>query len=190
MLNNNFEGFIDAREKMIFSKITKLIGIRNEDLNVEGIITPDRPYSNKIMISNTLQLCKNYIDWVDKYFSSAGLKLLYQFLNKENVKNIRILISKKKANSDLRNEFKDFKKEMDSLGIISEMRVMVDNKLDSNIHDRWIISNDTCFNVPSVDVIERGQYSEIKISDNKPPFDIWWNNSLDIISDWNNIQQN
>ena len=43
-------------------------------------------------------------------------------------------ISKKKANSDLRNEFKDFKKEMDNLGIISEMRVMVDNKLASTIH--------------------------------------------------------
>ena len=89
---------------------------------------------------------------------------------------------------DFRNEFKDFKKEMDNSGIISEMRVMVDNKLDSSIHDRWIISNDICFNVPSVDVIERGQYSEIKISDNKPPFDIWWNKSLDIMSDWNNIQ--
>ena len=188
MLNDNFEGFINAREKIIFSKISELIGIRSEELNVEGIITPDRPYSNKMMISNTIQLCKHYIYWVDKYFSRAGLKLLYQFLNKDNVKHIKILTSKIKVDYDLRDEFKDFKKEMDNLGIISEMRVMVDNKLASTIHDRWIISNDICFNVPSVDVIERGQYSEIKISDNKPPFDIWWSKSLDIISDWNNIQ--
>jgi hypothetical protein len=188
MLNDNFEEFINAREKIIFSKIFELIEIRNEELNVEGIIAPDRPYSNKMLISNTIQKCTHYIYWVDKYFSRAGLKLLYQFLNKDNVKHIKILTSKNKVDLDLRNEFKDFKKEMDHLGIISEMRVMIDTKLASTIHDRWIISNNICFNVPSVDVIERGQYSEIKISDNQPPFDIWWNNSSDLILDWNNIK--
>jgi hypothetical protein len=46
--------------------------------------------------------------------------------------------------------------------IASELRVMVDSKLKSSIHDRWILSRNACFNIPSPDIIARGQYSETK----------------------------
>jgi hypothetical protein len=68
------------------------------------------------------------------------------------------------------------------------MRVIVDPKLKSSIHDRWVISKNKSFNIPSPDVVARGQYSEVKKTENIPPFDDWWNRSLDIIDDWNGIQ--
>jgi hypothetical protein len=37
----------------------------------------------------------------------------------------------------------------------------------------------------SGDVAKRGQYAEIKTTQNKPPFTDWWNKSLDII--FNNV---
>jgi hypothetical protein len=69
-----------------------------------------------------------------------------------------------------------------------ELRVM-NNKLGSDIHDRWIISKNNCFNLPSSDVIARGQFSEVKSTSNKPPFEKWWDDSLDIITNWNEIEK-
>ena len=60
------------------------------------------------------------------------------------------------------------------------MRVMVDSKLLSDIHDRWIISKNISYNIPSTDVVARGQYSEVNKTENATPFDDWWNNSIDI----------
>jgi hypothetical protein len=63
-----------------------------------------------------------------------------------------------------------------------ELRVIANRKLSSSIHDRWIISNNLCFNIPSPDVIARGQFSEIKSTENIPPFEDWWHDGYDIIS--------
>ncbi len=43
------------------------------------------------------------------------------------------------------------------------------------------------FNLPSPDIVTRGQYSEIKQTTSRPPFEQWWINSLDIVTDWNEI---
>ena len=61
-------------------------------------------------------------------------------------------------------------------------------KKDSDlIHDRWILSKNICYNLPSSGIFARAQYSEIKQTDNIIPFDDWWNKSLDIIKDWEEI---
>jgi hypothetical protein len=41
----------------------------------------------------------------------------------------------------------------------------------------------------SGDVAKSRQYAEIKTTQNKPPFTEWWNKSLDIISNWNDISK-
>jgi hypothetical protein len=62
-----------------------------------------------------------------------------------------------------------------------ELKIM-NNKLGSSIHDRWIITKDSNFNIPSPDVIARGQFSEVKSTSNRPPFEKWWDDSLDFIT--------
>jgi hypothetical protein len=59
----------------------------------------------------------------------------------------------------------------------------------SKIHDRWILSKNASFNIPSPDVVARGQYSEVKKTNNTLPFEDMWKNSLDIISDWTKIDK-
>lgn len=46
------------------------------------------------------------------------------------------------------------------------------------------------YNVPSAKQVNSGQYSEIKKTPNRPPFDKWWNNqeNLDIVTNWNKIE--
>jgi len=69
------------------------------------------------------------------------------------------------------------------------MRVLKDNEIDKAIHDRWIISQNVCYNLPSPDIVARGQYSEIKATSYRPPFVEWWQNSIDIATEWNEIER-
>ena len=57
-------------------------------------------------------------------------------------------------------------------------------------HDRWIITKNTTYNLQSIDVIARCQFSEIKKDAKRPDFEEWWNSSIDIIDDWNEINKN
>ena len=96
----------------------------------------------------------------------------------------------KKPNDKFRKLFKDFKEELKNKGITVEMRILLDPEIISQFHDRWIISKNKCYNVISTDTVFRGQYSEIKETKNKPPFEKWWKEGKDIIKNWNDIRNN
>ena len=42
---------------------------------------------------------------------------------------------------------------------------------------------------PHPDIVARAQYSEIKQTDNIIPFDDWWDKSLNIVRDWDEISK-
>gem|GEM_PF-6611332 len=50
-----------------------------------------------------------------------------------------------------------------------------------------MIASNACFNIPSVDTFHRGQWSEVKRTENRPPFEDWWNGGLDVLLHWNQI---
>ncbi len=187
MQTDNLDQFIVERENELVLKIKGLIDISDRN-QIQTLITPNKPFSNKLAMWQAIESCDNYIYWVDRYFSNEGLRLLIQSVDKSKIKSIKILTSIDKADDNLRRLFKDFKNEMfNNYQIMSELRVMVDSKLKSSIHDRWIISKNTCFNIPSPDIISRGQYSEINSTTNRPPFDEWWIDSTDIIEGWDQL---
>jgi len=169
--------------------IKTIIEIANKSILPTGtqLISPEKPFINRKIFWDIIKSFSKHIYWIDKYFSKAGFELLSESLNFKNIKKIYILMSVDKTNEKLKNIYKDFKKEMKSKNIICELRVITDKKVISSIHDRWIISKNCCFNVPSTDTILRGQYSEIKKTSNKPPFMEWWKKSKDIITDWNEM---
>lgn len=187
MLNDNFERFILARQTVLMQKISSLIGV--DTTTSPSLISPETPFSNKVIFWDMIKECVGCIHWVDKYFSRKGLELLEESLDMDTVKEIKIIMSAEKADETFRKIFKDFKEQMSNEGISCELRVIVDNDLKSAIHDRWIISKNKCFNIPSPDIIARGQYSEIKVTENKPPFEEWWKRSKDIITEWDQIQK-
>jgi len=49
------------------------------------------------------------------------------------------------------------REELKNDGVQCELRVIIDNKLKANIHDRWIISKNLCYNMPSTDTVERSK---------------------------------
>jgi len=185
----NYEEFLKEREKTILNEIRQLLGT---DIKQQiDLITPETPFSNKLQIEQIIKSCSGHLYWVDKYFSKAGLEIINQALfmpPKPKLNEIRILSSIDKADSNLRKSFKDFKKELENKNIKVDLRIIISNKIKSEIHDRWIMTRGKAYNLPSPDVIFRGQYSEIKETKNIPPFKQWWAEGLDIITEWNKIE--
>lgn len=187
LMENNFDKFLLYRARQIVKKLKEASG--EERAFTEGrILSPETPFTNEMYLRELIRKSDSYVYWFDKYFTRKGLEFLSQDIDPNKVKEIRILTGTKQTNSGLRNDFKKFKEEMENMGIKVEMRIMKDE--DSNeIHDRWIVSENQCFNVPSINTIGRKQYSEIKKSSSKPPFLDWWSKGLDILEKWNDIQK-
>lgn len=172
-------------KEIILNQIKNLID--GKELETNKLVSPQKPFSNKYALEMPIRNSEEYIDWVDLYFSREGLKFLSDFLDVEKVKRIRIIRSVKNISKELRDDFKDFIKQFSAINC--EMRIIIDSKIRTSIHDRWIISKNECYNVPSTDVIARGQYSEVKKTENRPPFDNWWQASVDIIEKWSEIEE-
>ncbi len=185
---DDFEGFLKERENAVLDKIAHLVGLE-DSAKKPSLIAPGQPFTSRVIFYDAIRSCDGYIHWMDKYFSQKGLELLAESLDHKRIREIKILTSVDKISSGLRDSFKDFQKEMRNKGIACELRVIADSKLNAQIHDRWILSSSTCFNLPSPDTIARGQFSEVKSTNTRVPFDEWWKASLDVISDWDRIQK-
>lgn len=182
----DYEEFIEERQKTILKEIKNILEIKDE-LEQMPLVSPETPFLNRLQMERVIKSCNNYLFWVDKYFSLEGLKFLSQFLDANEVKEIKILTSIDKIDEKFRSLFKSFKSEMKNKKVDCALRI-INRKVGSQIHDRWIISQDKCFNAPSPDVVARGQYSEFKETENRPPFEKWWEESSDIINDWGAIK--
>ena len=169
---NQLENKVQSHDK----KIRTIFEVIHKPIDVK-LLSPGKPFSNKKAIRDIISSCEKYIYWVDKYFSRAGLDWLSESLNTSKVKGIKILMSPEKLDEKFVSLYKDLKEELKNDGMKCELRVISDNKLNADIHDRWIISENLCYNMPSTDTIARGQYSEVKRTANLPPFDEWWEKS-------------
>jgi hypothetical protein len=69
---------------------------------------------------------------------------------------------------------------MNNLGIAAEWRVVPAGVLD--LHDRYIISRSRTWNVPPVNSLHKGDYSEILATPTRPPFDKWWHQGASLTS--------
>ena len=85
------------------------------------------------------------------------------------MREVRILSGPANVDERAKGDFARFREEVERKGIAAGWRV-----LKGFSHDRFIISKNACFNVPSIDTVLRGMYSEINETPNRPPFESWW----------------
>lgn len=130
-------------------------------------IDPTTPYSNRILFKRILSGCKKYIYWLDKHFQKEGLEIIWESINSQSVKEIKI-ISIDLNPSLLKSSKKEYlrlKSEFNKKGI-NLFWFILDSKLIRDNHDRWILSEAKAWNVPPLNAIISGQMSEIHESDN------------------------
>jgi hypothetical protein len=188
MMQDDFNGFIREREKILMTEIGNRIGI-TDNIQNETMLRPDREFDNELLVEDTFKKCDEYVDWVDGYFRQKGFTWISRYLPNDKVKQVRILTGKDTVNDELRDRFKALKSQLGHNDVKCEMRVITDNKIKRNIHGRWIVTKNNCFSFQSVDTVSRGSYDEIRDGAAVPPFDEWWDGSLDIINDWNKIKE-
>jgi len=152
-------------------------------------LSPETPYSNVRNLKEILRNAESFVHWFDKHFSTKGLEPLHDEADGTKITEIKILsgITSGRVNKKLRDEFIRFSEEMKARQIQAELRIICNKEILNAIHDRWIISKNSVFNIPPVDTIFQGQFSEMNKTDNQPPFEQWWSSGLDIITCWQEI---
>lgn len=145
---------------------------------VPAIISASKPFTNIIALRRLIRSCEERIDWCDQHFSRRALEDLAFVLSAEpsSIRLIRILSGPANVTGPARRDWRRFKEEMMGYGIDTEWRV----KSDRGIHDRFIMDKNSAYNVPPVNAIYEGQYSEILPTPNRPPFEEWWANGVPI----------
>lgn len=185
----DYEEFLKEREHTIMGKIRNIIGVQAK---TTGMIAPENEFSNIVLIKNAIKSCEGNFIWVDKYISIKALEILHEAIldiPSGTIKSVKLLMAQEKVTEQLRDRFKHLRNELNALGICSELRVIVAGNIKNSIHDRWIMGDSVVYNIPSADVVARGQYSEIKKTIERPPVNEWWEQSLDIIDDWNKVAE-
>jgi hypothetical protein len=84
------------------------------------------------------------------------------------------------ATSEAKSDFDRFRLEMETLGIVAEWRVA--KKSDIDWHDRFVVTRRNSWNVPPINTIFRGSYSEAFNTTERPPFEEWWQRGVPISS--------
>jgi hypothetical protein len=187
LLEDDFDRFTKYRAKQILKKLEKVTG---EDLIVveARALQPETPFSNELHLREIIRQCEKYIYWVDKYFTRKGLEYLVEEVSEKDINTIKILSGTAQTTSKLRKDFGKFQEEMRHKGINAELRILTTGLL-RDIHDRWLITQNQVFIIPSINTIGRGQYAEIVQTPSRPSFESWWKEASDIIKDWNEIQK-
>lgn len=134
------------------------------------IVEPDRPYSNRRHLREVLREGRDFIWWADMHFEKRGLEPLADEADASKVKEIRVLMVNRPKPSDVA-DYKAFVDEMAKLGIAAELRVVP--APDRDWHDRFIITRGKAWNVPPLNTIFKGDYSQFTRAD-MPPFEAWW----------------
>jgi len=161
--------------------------------NTIPAITKSTPALNRMNFRKTIGKCKEHILWTDRYFDEDTLEYLMDGMDSESVKEVKLLSSLYQSgmNKYFHSKFKNFQDEMKKNGIDCQLRVIIDKDLHYEIHDRIIEGKNIVYNIPSAKQVNKGQYSEIKRTQNRPPFGEWWNNdkNLDLIKDWDELEK-
>jgi len=139
------------------------------------VIRPGERFSNLVRLRQILRESEKYIWWADRYFNARGLEELIIAVDPAMVREVRILSGHDNVDERAKRDFVRFHDELLDKGITAEWRI-----LKGFAHDRMIIGENACYNVPSIETILRGQYSEILETPNRPPFQEWWGKAVPI----------
>jgi SNF2 family DNA or RNA helicase len=139
------------------------------------VVKPEEPYTNVLKLRQLLRQSEEYIHWIDLHFSARGLEELIASIDPALVRAVRILSGPANVDQRAKHDFTRFRIEFANKGIVAEWRILRDFS-----HDRFIISKDRRHNVPPINSLLRGQYSEISPTPNEPPFKQWWEKAVPI----------
>jgi hypothetical protein len=129
------------------------------------------------VIREVLRKTNSHLWWVDKHFHRQGLELLNDEAENLAIADLRILSGPANIDDAARRDFRLFRKEMLKRNIACDWRVHELHEL----HDRYVLTGHACYNVPPVRTIFQGGWSDVTLTNTRPPFDKWWEQATPIL---------
>ncbi len=140
---------------------------------VVRVVEPERPYSNVLALREILRACEGFVHWAEPHLPAKALEPLSYEADATKIAEIKLLSGAKSMTDATRKDFKRFAAEMFHRGIAAEWRIIEPARMDW--HDRFILGRRQAWNVPPVNTLFKGDYSEASRTPARPPFDRWWN---------------
>jgi hypothetical protein len=149
-----------------------LAPLPEERASVVRVVEPERPYSNVLALREILRACDAYIHWAEPHLPAKALEPLSYEADGSKITEIRLLSGARSMTDATRRDFRRFAVEMRHRGITAEWRIIEPARMDW--HDRFILGRRQAWNVPPVNTLFKGDYSEASRTPTRPPFDRWW----------------
>jgi len=147
-------------------------------------IKPERPFSSLMEVFRLMESLKGFVWILDKHFDENGFKFLRR-VDPSKVREIKVLMGRSHLTRDFKEIYKDFQREMSNLGVNVEFRVL--NAVDEiKIHDRYLISEDSAYNTPPWNIINKKYGDIIKIMgeenmiSKRVDFQKYWNRATEV----------
>jgi len=167
-----------------FSTKTKTIRMISDDADaakagevpdLAAMISPRTPFSNLARLRRVLRTLRGAVTWADPHFNVKAFEELVDELDPSTVTSLRI-ISGKQADLSPKTfaDYDRFRRELAARGISVEWRV---DETQRDWHDRFLVHGGGSLNMPPINTLFKGDYSEIYQSTQMPPVQEWWDRS-------------
>lgn len=122
-------------------------------------IDPSTPFSNIYNLRKVIRTCKGAVFWIDKHFRKEGFEILLDGLPFEGVSSVTIISGKNNLSQSAKSDYFALKAELSARSITLNWRIITCT--DFKWHDRWLLADNQCYNIPPVFAVIRGQRSDI-----------------------------
>ena len=167
--------------------------------NKQKTISKNTLASNMRYFTNSIKECNEYIFWVDRYHDKESMKILISSFDQTKVKDIKIIASGFAGGTidyELYSYIQSITKEFEN-DISLSFKIITNRDTHRDTHNRYILSSNVGFDVPSIDAIQKGQDSTINplepkiLEHKKEVFLKNWENEqvLDIVKDWQKVSK-
>jgi len=150
------------------------------------LINQEKPYTNLLALKRVIRECKGKLIWIERHFTKKIFELISEEADGNKISEILIMSGPINIDNRVLEEFKLLKVELKNKKINVSFCIVTDNKL---FHGRWVIGNNICYKIPPTNTIIQGQADEIDQTEERPPFEKWKKDALDIEADWNQLQK-
>lgn len=160
------------------------------------LTNPDKPLTTfKELREKVLLKLSTQVWWLDKQFGPEGFDYLPYF-DPKKVIEIRILAGPGKVDNKFKKQYIRAMKELGGKHINLQARVILQESLLQEIHDRYLAGDNAAYSVPPVNILadKLATVSELSQEDSeeiRSRFKKYWQNSVDPLkgNSWDSIQK-
>ena len=156
-------GLLNKYGIVVYDKKNKLFTVKMSGDFTEPVkqyfVCPDTPFSNIYNMRKVIRACRGDIYWIDKHFRKEGFEMLIDGLPYQGVTSVTIISGTDNITASAKTDYLNLQAELSKRQITLNWRA-IDNTT-FKWHDRWLVADNQCHNIPPVLAIIRGQRAEI-----------------------------